>query len=411
METLDRDALTLASAHRQLLAVRQQAEVLDVVAHLVGVQAQEPHEPYLGLFARIEDTRAAELAWLLTHRLVARTHAMRSTIHLVTAADAGWLRGLHAPMLRAAAGHILAQRRDATGDRIRLDVAALVEPISEVVDAVGQAGAPPRASEVAAAIAPTLPGAGIGPRDLSPVVPLLAPLVQVPPRGLWEQTGPAGYATYRQWFASGSASARSIAESASTGRTFDDGAHIRGSGSGSGAEPAPTDLAQRLVLRYLAAYGPAATADIRAFSGVTGLPAAVAALGETLTHYRDERGRTLLDLASCAVVPPDGPQTRGDLPVRFLPAFDNAVLGYADRTRIIDDEHRHLSVAGARFVLVAGRVAATWHAEGIGGFADRATVEVTPLRTPNRAERAAVREEGARVARFLGRRAGRVVFG
>ena len=74
-----------------------------------------------------------------------------------------------------------------------------------------------------------------------------------------------------------------------------------------------------------------------------------------LVVFRDERGRELLDL-------PDAPRPDADTPapVRFLPAFDNAVLGYDDRSRIIDDAHRGLSVTGARFVLVDGRVAATW---------------------------------------------------
>jgi hypothetical protein len=80
--------------------------------------------------------------------------------------------------------------------------------------------------------------------------------------------------------------------------------------------------------------------------------------------------------------------------VRFLPAFDNALLGYADRGRIVDDEHRLVSVAGERVVLVDGRVAATWTVED-------ATVVVTPLRRIARTDRAAVAEEGAAVALFL----------
>jgi hypothetical protein len=80
--------------------------------------------------------------------------------------------------------------------------------------------------------------------------------------------------------------------------------------------------------------------------------------------------------------------------VRFLPAFDNAILGYHDRSRIIDDAHRGLSVAGERAVLVDGRVAATWTVA-----AD--TVVVTPLRRFSRADRTAVVEEGRALAAFL----------
>ena len=80
--------------------------------------------------------------------------------------------------------------------------------------------------------------------------------------------------------------------------------------------------------------------------------------------------------------------------MRFLPAFDNAILGYDDRSRIIDDAHRGLSVAGERVVLVDGRVAATWTVEA-------ARVVVTPLRRFSRADRAAVAEEGRELASFL----------
>ena len=141
--------------------------------------------------------------------------------------------------------------------------------------------------------------------------------------------------------------------------------------------------------RYLAAFGPAATADLRAWCGLAGLPAAVKAVRDELVAFRDERGRELLDLPDAPRPDPDTPA-----PVRFLPAFDNAILGYDDRTRIVDDAHRGLSVAGERVVLVDGRVSATWTVA-----AD--TVIVRPLRRLTRPERSAVTEEGSELASFL----------
>ncbi|WP_435858482.1 DNA glycosylase AlkZ-like family protein [Streptomyces milbemycinicus] len=91
---------------------------------------------------------------------------------------------------------------------------------------------------------------------------------------------------------------------------------------------------------------------------------------------------------------PLGPDPDTPAPVRFLPAFDNAILGCHDRGRIIDDAHRGLSVAGERVVLVAGRVAATW---GV----DAGTVVVSPLRGFSRADREAVAEQGRELAAFL----------
>ena len=97
---------------------------------------------------------------------------------------------------------------------------------------------------------------------------------------------------------------------------------------------------------------------------------------------------------------PDAPLPAPDslAPVRYLPAFDNAVLGYDDRSRIIDDADRGLSVRGARVVLIDGRVAGTWTSGGEG--ADL-TVAVTPLRRLTAAGRADVTDEGVRLTTFL----------
>jgi hypothetical protein len=130
-------------------------------------------------------------------------------------------------------------------------------------------------------------------------------------------------------------------------------------------------------------------ADVRAWCGLAGLPAAVAAIRERLITYRDEHGRELLDLPDAPRPDPDTPA-----PVRFLPAFDNAILGYQDRGRIIDHAHRGLSVAGERVVLVDGRVAATW-------TVDAGTVRVSPLRRLSRAERTEVAEQGRELTLFL----------
>lgn len=172
-------------------------------------------------------------------------------------------------------------------------------------------------SEVGRALAERWPG--VAPRDLGDALSSLVPLVQVPPRGIWGQSGPARNTTIETWL----------------DRALD-------------VTVPPADT---LVPRYLAAYGPAASADIRAWSGLSGLRDAVERLRPSLRTFRDERGGEL----------PDGPIPHPDVPAppRFLPAFDNAVLAYDDRTRIIDDADRGLSVEGARFLLVDRRVAAT----------------------------------------------------
>lgn len=194
------------------------------------------------------------------------------------------------------------------------------------------------------------------------VVAALVPMAQAPPRGLWRAKG----------------GVRNVALSSWLGRPVDPPAP-------DGADP----VGQELVRRYLAAHGPAATADLRAWSGLAGLPGAVAAVRDELVRFRDERGRELLDLPDAPRPDPDTPA-----PVRFLPAFDNAILGYQDRGRIIDDAHRGLSVAGERVVLVDGRVAATWRVSD-------EVVAVEPLRAFSRADRDAVADQGSELASFL----------
>jgi hypothetical protein len=103
----------------------------------------------------------------------------------------------------------------------------------------------------------------------------------------------------------------------------------------------------------------------------------------------------LLDVEDGVLPEPDIPA-----PPRFLPAFDNAVLGYDDRSRIVAGEHRGLSVTGARLVLVDGFVSATWtptdrHDGGVD-------VTVRPLRRLTSAETADLEAEGAALAAFLG---------
>ena len=117
-----------------------------------------------------------------------------------------------------------------------------------------------------------------------------------------------------------------------------------------------------------------------------------------LRTFRDERGRELLDVEDAPLPDPATPA-----PPRFLPAFDNAVLGYDDRSRIIDAAHRGLSVTGARFVLVDGRVAATWSVARDG---DAATLLVVALGALAPAQRDAVAEEGELLLAFLAPDAG-----
>jgi hypothetical protein len=351
-EVLGRRALNRATLARQLLLRREERSALDAVDHLVGLQAQEPQEPHVGLWSRLAGSAPAELDGLLGARQVVRTQLMRRTLHLVTADDCLRLRPVHQQMLVARMLGVLGRRLPGVDLG---ELAAAGEPLF--------AEEPRLLPEVGRLLAGRWPDAL--PRDLGDALSSLVPLVQTPPRGLWRQQAPARNTTVRAWL----------------GRDLHDGPH--------------DDVLDGLVLRYLRAYGPAASADLRAWCGLSGLPAVVARLRPQLRSWRDERGRELLDVADAPLPDPDEPA-----PVRFLPAFDNAVLGYDDRSRVIADEHRGLSVTGARLVLVDGSVSATWTTRDRddGGV----EVSVLPLRPLTPAERDDVEAEGTGLASLLG---------
>ncbi|MFC8948717.1 winged helix DNA-binding domain-containing protein [Streptomyces rochei] len=344
-------ALNRATLARQLLLDRADLPVPDAVAHLGGMQAQEPQEPFVGLWSRLRAFRPPSLSDRLTDRRLVRTHLMRRTVHLVTADDVLAWRSRHDAMLRQKV--LGTYRRELTG----VDLAELAAAGREVMSD----GEPRSMGELARAVAGRWPAPG--PRALGEMLAAaLIPMAQLPPRGLWRTRAGARYLPLSDWL----------------GRDVDP------------PSPPGTDpVGRALVRRYLTAFGPAASADLRAWCGLAGLPAAVAAVREELVVFRDERGRELLDLPDAPRPDPGTPA-----PVRFLPAFDNAILGYHDRGRVIDDAHRGLSVAGARVVLVDGRVAATWNE-------DADTVTVAPLHPLAEADRAAVEEEGRALASFL----------
>jgi hypothetical protein len=345
---LDARALNRALMARQLLLERQAMPALGAIEHVIGLQAQEPLEPYVGLWSRLRDFDPAELVELIESRRAVRTHLMRRTLHLVSADDALSLRPQFQSMLEARM--LGSHGRQLEGVDLR-ELAAIGRPLFEEQPRI--------VAELGRALVDRWPG--VVASELGSALLILLPLVQVPPRGIWGCSGPARLMPMDAWL----------------GRPL--------------ADPAPP--LDALVRRYLAAFGPASAADIRSWSGLTGLKETIDRLRPELREFRDESGRVLLDV-------PDGPLPDPDVPVqpRFVPAFDNVVLGFADRTRIIDDAHKSLSADGARFVLVDGRVAGRWTVDRRDGSA---VLRVSRLRPLARGERDSVAEEGRRLATFL----------
>jgi hypothetical protein len=248
-------ALNRALLERQLLLRRTGVAVADAVEHLVGLQAQAPMPPYLGLWSRLERFDPRELGRMLTVRVALRITLRRGTVHLVTVRDALLLRPLVQVVIERGHDGVFVRRMGGA------DPAALVAAVRELLH-----DGPLTARELAR----LLVARGIG-EDLEAIASAsrtYVPLVQLPPRGVWGAGGKARYATIEAW----------------TGREL---------------ERAPSIDA--VIVRYLAAYGPATVMDMQNWSGLTKLKAAFERLRPTLVTFRDEHGKELFDLPDAQI--------------------------------------------------------------------------------------------------------------
>jgi len=351
-EVLGRRALNRALLERQMLLARQNLSAFDAIERLAGMQAQEPEAPYVGLWARLEGFDPGELSGLISDRRVVRGPLMRSTVHLVSGRDCLTFRPIIQPVLeRAFSGSPF--RRELEGvdlDELIGDGRALLEE------------RPLTRAGLSRLLAERWPD--LDPLSLAYAVTFLTPLVQVPPRGIWGQSGQATWTTTESWL-----------------------------GSPLDPDPSPDGV----FLRYLAAFGPATVADARAWSGLGGLREVFERLRPRLVTFRDERGRELFDVPGAPLPDPDTVA-----PPRFLQAFDNALLSHHDRTRIISDENRGALTRdrSMRGVLLDGFACATWRTEKEnGGW----TLVISPFRPLTGGDREELAREGGRLLGFLAR--------
>jgi Winged helix DNA-binding domain len=342
---LDNRVLNRALLARQHLLERARMPALDMVEHLVGMQAQVPHDPYVALWSRLERFDPAELSGLLLERKVVRLTMMRGTVHLVSARDCLRLRPVVAPVLKRMVQSQFRTQLDGVDLR---KLAALGRALVEE--------RPQTAAELRPALLERFPEGG--PLGLTVALTALVPLVQIPPRGLWGRGARPVLTSAESWL---------------------------------GAPLAEDGTPDELVLRYLAAFGPATTADVRTWCGLTGLRAVVERLRPRLRTFRTEDGKELHDVTDGLLPDPSIPA-----PPRFLPEYDNLVLSHADRARIVRPEDRpRLSFADGfvRTLLVDGFVAGTWKADAEEGTLD--------IRLASAAPTGGLEEEGARLLGLL----------
>ncbi|WP_208113121.1 winged helix DNA-binding domain-containing protein [Actinorugispora endophytica] len=341
---LGRRALNRATLDRQLLLRRSGLSVPRALEHLVGLQAQTPHTWYIGLWSRLADYDPHATGRLLTDRGAVRTALMRSTIHMVTAADALRLRPVLGPVIE----------RGLTGP----DLGALAEAGRALVEE-----RPLTFKELGRALAERWPDGD--PAAMTQAVRALVPLAQVPPRGVWGRSGSVAHTSVEAWL----------------GRPVDAAA-----------------TREELVLRYLAAFGPATVRDAQTWSGLTRLAEVFDGLRPRLAVFRDEDGRELFDLPDAPRPDPDTPA-----PARFLYDFDNLLRSHADRRRVmtVDFADQGFEIRNGQpphAVLVDGVVAATWKAAAARGTA---ALTVRPFRALTTAEKEELHAEGARLLAFL----------
>jgi hypothetical protein len=345
---LSKRALNRALLERQLLLRRRRMPALEAVKRLVALQAQEPRDPYVALWTRVEPFRAETLSDALEARRAVRMTLLRGTLHLVTRRDAIGLRALVQPGIeRVILGSSPLRKVFRTVDMDEL-IAALR----------GWLGERPRSrAELVKEIAARWPDADADPLGYAMYA---LPTVQVTPRGLWRRSGRSAFTTMESWL---------------------------------GASPDPAADVETLVTRYLAAFGPATPADFQYWSGVPGSAEVFERLGPRLRTLRDDDGRQLFDV-------PRGPLPDPDLPapVRFLPEYDNVTIGHKDRTRIVPDGIPRFTEVGWGSVLVDGAVGARWR---LFEAKSAATLRIEPFRRLTRDERAETREEATRLAAFL----------
>jgi hypothetical protein len=308
-------ALNRATLARQMLLERASGVgVAEAVQRLAGMQAQEPKHPYIGLWTRIEDFDENALRGALQDRSVVRATLMRSTLHLLSAADYAALRMALQPPPSIAL-RVLGRRADGL----------LPEQVIPAAERLLQRSAL-TFDDIRARLQEQFPD--VNNRALGYAVRTLLPLVMVPD----EDT---------RW-------------------GFGRAVRFTLAGPWLGAPLAQDGTQQALVRRYLGAFGPASAKDVQSWSGVGGM-----------TALLDEPG-------AGAAAPP-----------RLLPEFDNLMLAWDDRSRVIADEHRpRVTTKNLRVkatFLVDGRVAGTWT---IAAKRRVATLTLTPFaetRIPKRA--------------------------
>ena len=354
-DVVSRRRLNRATLARQLLLEPSELGIVEAVEQIGGLQAQEPASPYIGLWARLRDFAGEDLDAAIQARHVVKATLMRSTLHIVSAADYRALWPAILPMLEAIRRQDRVQpptapRMAALQRRVRA-FTATPRSLTELRDHVGELD-------------------GMSPDEVVWWLRRRLPLAHAPTGERWSFGRRPMLAHADAWLP-----------------------------AGEWAEPAVA--VERMVRRYLGAFGPATLADIAQWSGI---PVALIRPGVErmeasgdLRRFAGETGAKVIDLADAPLPDEDVPA-----PPRLLPMWDSVVLAFADRTRVIDDAVRARVIARngdtLPVFLVDGVVAGRWWAAADG---DRARIELEPFGRLAARDRRVLEDLGDRLATFV----------
>jgi hypothetical protein len=331
--------LNRATLARQLLLERKRLSPSAVIERLVGVQAQWPSAPYVGIWTRTTNFRREALERELAKAAVLKATVMRQTLHLVTRRDYALLRAAYA-------------------DTNHYDKSPDAERLAPVVRRLAAAG-PVTSVEALALIEREHGLTGRQARRAWRGARVRAHVLHHHETALWRARPAGRFVAIEEPEAHDSLEARA-----------------------------------EILRRYLEAFGPATPTDMRAWAmmRMAEIKPALPLL-EPLRRLRDERGRELLDVPRGPLPDPETPA-----PVRFLPKWDNVLLAWADRTRVLPEKYRKqvIAVNGdvAQTFLVDGFVAGTWSVEN-------GRVEVEPFEKLSRTTQHELKDEAARLEAFL----------
>lgn len=344
-------SLTARRLHAQGISAPAAASPADAVRHLGAMQAQDYHAALWAVGLRTQGATRAQVEDAIQRGEIVRTWPMRGTLHLLAREDVRWMVALLAPRVQAANAARIA--RD-----LGLDATTLARG-RHVVEHALAAGTPVARS------------------------------------ALYACMDAAGFASAHQrglhllnWLAHEGA----ICQGPRHGKqpTF----VLMDAWVPPGAPLARDEALHRLALRYLQGHGPATTADLAWWSGLTQKDAlrALELAGSALEKETHD-GITWWWRA-------DAPLPARSRAIHLLPAFDEYLIGYRDRTPVLDAAHarRVIGINGlvAATAIVQGRVAATWKRAG------DSDVALDPLRALADAEHEGIRRAARRWRRFLG---------